>query len=181
MNLAEGRRSAESEGTARWEKFKKTGKKTVWILTLIIGLGLVTYWTVGAINSPTQQASDPTLYQAPPSTNPEVYRAAVAKEQSSDKCPGKVVVLDKSNPSRSVPGPWCLFHYKVVTGTFKIDGTDGDGRAATPLTLTPQGATVSDNQQFYARHAQLASLDGEMQVLECPTGSVIRNWKCWDR
>lgn len=121
---------------------------------------------------------------APRSTvysNPEAYRDAVAKEQRTAKCPGRVIVLDASNPSRTIPGPWCLLHYKVVAGKFRVDGTNGYGFAASPLYLSPQGSTVSNDPDFYARSVQLASGVGEMQILECPTGSVIRNWRCWDR
>jgi hypothetical protein len=114
-------------------------------------------------------------------SNPEVFRDAVAKELGNEKCPGKMVVLDRSNPFRLVPGPQCLFHFKVITGTFQVTGTDGYGRTAKPLMLSPQGAAVADDPQFYARGVRLVSTDGEMQVLECPTGSVIRHWKCWDR
>ena len=114
-------------------------------------------------------------------SNPEVFRDAVAKKRSTPECPGTVKVLDASNPYYKLRGEWCMFYYRVLKGTFRVDGTNGWGNKAEPLIMSPNGDAATHNKQFYAREARLLTGDGEMQILECPTNSVQRNWQCWDR
>jgi hypothetical protein len=126
-------------------------------------------------------------YNSPPKrtvtaySNPEVFRDAVAKKRSTPECPGTVKVLDASNPYYKLRGERCMFYYRVLKGTFRVDGTNGWGNKAEPLIMSPNGGATTHNKQFYAREARLLTGDGEMQILECPTSSVQRNWQCWDR
>ena len=108
MNLAEGRRDAEKEGTERWEKFKSAGKTTVWVLATLFALGLITYWTVGAINSGPQQASTPRHIEA--------YRTLAV---TSD-CPGKSETFDlAAGQEKVINTNYCQLRWKIRSGSLK--------------------------------------------------------------
>ncbi len=143
MNLAESRRNAEEEGTARWNKFKKVGTRVVWVFCGLIALGLVTYWTLDTTDSTTTVADSAAPKQAAPYPT-RVPETAYAPN-TSKSCPGVPMRTSLTTSFEEVNPHGCFSYWRVEDGRVILSGS------ITEKEVGPEGADLMGWTFYKAR------------------------------
>ncbi len=180
--MTELRAHSAAIGTARKQKLKKTLKTGATIVATVAIVLLVTVWTTSLINSNLEEASSPPRQNTTAYSNPEVLRAATAREVTSDKCQSQMQTLSAGRRSITLnDASECYLGFDIQEGEFLLYGNNGYGIPYSEPRRLRAGPPPPDDKQFFVKRIVMVSAAGSMTLIECPKNTRMRNYRCWDR
>ena len=150
MTPEEARRRAETESTARLERFRPLVRNAIIAATVILVLVLLTGLLVSLIRSNQQDAS----------RRPAQLPVAVTPPPARVQCSGIAMPLVVgATPQEFNPGAICFVYLRVDTGRIRFSGPNGS------KVVGPEGG---DFHGFPVSTAQAVSGSASMRYILCP-------------